>query len=491
MHPLQLSLLALLLAPRAWAGGYSIDAELLEPMLSEGDLPGLDGARALGTGSARAGLLYQYVSRPVTLHTEGAELGAPVWARATVFAGVSADFGGRVTARAVLPVAMQEGQGITGLDADGVGTADLRLGMRALLPGGEAARAGLDVELYLPTGTEMAWLGEEAPRLRMGGVSGLSVGPIKLLGDGGVLLRRSVDTGMDMVSGSELYANAGLSLRWRRLEAYGVALGRVGMSRGVSLEGRAALEGLGGLQVGPIGPTRLELGVGRGLAEGLGSSEWRAMASLRVERRRDLPTSERDREGAPRVGRAPEVRVDELSDEPAAARVVFEPPEEAPEPVWEEGELARVRLETASIEIREPIQFEFGTDRILPISIPTLHAVAGILAEHPEIEALVIEGHASEEGSYLYNYDLAYRRCGAIFRELVSAGVHPYRLSTRSMGEVVPKSAGQDEQSLAANRRVEFHIVRQRHPLEPDSPLAPVTRPWDGAPLAASAQEGP
>lgn len=477
--------LALLLVPSVRAGGYSIDVELLEPMVSHGDLPGLDGAHALATGSARAALLYQYVSEPVTLRSDGDPFGAPVAARATVFMAGSADVGEWLTARAVLPAVVQAGDGSTGLEANGYGMGDLRLGARALRPGHDAWAAGLDLELYVPVGTHYAWLGEEAPRLRVGAVSRGTMQWLTLLGDAGVIVRRGEDTGLDLVSSSELYVNAGARVTRDRVEIYGVGLSQLALAPGMSSEARAALEVLGGLQVHATRWARVTAGVGHGLTQAVGASAWRLMLGLTLERRVEKPAPQPQ-------GSDPLARADELLDGPPAVRVTpLEPVEEAPEPVWEEGALARVRLETASIEIREPIQFEFGTDRILPVSLPTLHAVAEILSEHPEIEALVIEGHASEEGSYLYNYDLAYRRCGAVFRELVSAGVHPYRLSTRSMGEVVPKGAGQDEASLALNRRVEFRIVRQRHPLEPGAPLAPVSQPWDGGPLSAPPEETP
>src|SRR6185295_5328001 len=78
---------------------------------------------------------------------------------------------------------------------------------------------------------------------------------------------------------------------------------------------------------------------------------------------------------------------------------------------------------------------------------------------HPEIGHVVIEGHASEEGSYEYNYNLSNLRARSIYEELVKAGVHPKRMSTRGMGEVEPVALGSEEERLALNRRVDFHIV--------------------------------
>ena len=55
---------------------------------------------------------------------------------------------------------------------------------------------------------------------------------------------------------------------------------------------------------------------------------------------------------------------------------------------------------------------------------------------------------------------------------------HTDRLSYRGMGEVMPVDEGAPaeiaEGELTASRRVEFHIVRQLHPLEPQ--CAPASR---------------
>ena len=148
---------------------------------------------------------------------------------------------------------------------------------------------------------------------------------------------------------------------------------------------------------------------------------------------------------------------------------------------WEKTELARV--EQDQIVIREPIQFEFAKDVILPVSLPTLKYVGGLLSEHPEIVHLVIEGHASEEGSFYYNYDLAKKRADAIWRALIEAGVSPTRISTRSMGEVEPRNVGASEDELAENRRVQFHIVKRLAPGEkPPVYALDIKQPWTGDP---------
>ena len=153
---------------------------------------------------------------------------------------------------------------------------------------------------------------------------------------------------------------------------------------------------------------------------------------------------------------------------------------------WRETELARV--EQDQIVIRDPIQFEFAKDVILPVSFPTMTFMGQLLGEHPEIVHLVIEGHASDEGSFFYNYDLAKKRADAIWRALIEAGVSPTRISTRSMGEVEPRNVGLDEASLAENRRVEFHIVKRLAPGErPPVYKLEILEPWTGDPATLPA----
>ena len=134
-----------------------------------------------------------------------------------------------------------------------------------------------------------------------------------------------------------------------------------------------------------------------------------------------------------------------------------------------------------SIEIKEPILFEFGTPVIRDVSYPTLKSVAAILQAYGQIDHLLIEGHASEEGSFEYNYNLSTSRAQAVFNKLIEFGVHPDRLSYRGMGETVPVVQGESEEALAANRRVEFDIIKLLDPLAP-IPKYPDTikLPWSG-----------
>ena len=160
-------------------------------------------------------------------------------------------------------------------------------------------------------------------------------------------------------------------------------------------------------------------------------------------------------------------------DVPDVETVVVPPPE--PEP-------ALAVVEEDQILILEPIRFEVGTANILPQSLPVLSAVATLLHHDATLLHVVIEGHASEEGTFAYNYDLSTQRARAVWEQLVSDGVHPDRVSWRGLGEVVPTQGGTSEEELRVNRRVEFHIVARLAPGESAPEYADsVELPWDGS----------
>jgi hypothetical protein len=105
-----------------------------------------------------------------------------------------------------------------------------------------------------------------------------------------------------------------------------------------------------------------------------------------------------------------------------------------------------------------------------------LAAVAELMGQHPEIAHLAIVGHASAEGEHQPNYELSTQRARSVYEQLLLNGVHAKRLSFRGMGEVAPVS-----EDLAANRRVEFQIVHQLHPLDdPEALPEQAPLPWNG-----------
>ena len=82
----------------------------------------------------------------------------------------------------------------------------------------------------------------------------------------------------------------------------------------------------------------------------------------------------------------------------------------------------------------------------------TLAGQAQWLAANPEY-AVVIEGHADEQGTREYNLALGARRSNAVQEYLVSQGVAPVRVRTVSYGKERPIEVCSEEACYARNRR--------------------------------------
>ncbi len=463
------AVLAAALSPTsADAEGASADIELIRPSWSEGALPGIDSARFAEAGTIRGGLFFQFTKDPLILYERGTEYGSVVSNRTTLVGGASWDIAERFGVRASIPLGLQWGSETPEFTRDGPLLGDLFVGGRLALLNQEVVAVALRADVGIPSGTRAAWMGEARFRGIVGPTTMVSIRDVDLLADLSFTARPPVVTDKNFTLGSEFVASFGARYNIVPGQA-SVGLGylqRNGLDFFFQRGAENPSELVSSVTYRPSTVVQLEGGVGKGLAEGYGTSAFRSFVALTWIR-------------PPRASDPPPT-LDLVRVPPPPEQVEVEPivPEE---PVWEEKELARIDGER--IVIRDPIEFEFATANILPASLPTLQYVADLLNENWQIAHLVIEGHASEEGSFVYNYDLSIRRSRAIWEALIRAGVHPDRMSYRGMGEVVPRNAGEDEASLAGNRRVEFEIVRQYRPDEtPETLRESVRLPWTGEP---------
>ena len=459
-------LVALALSATAHAEGVSADIELIRPSFSEGSLPGVESARFAEPGTLRGGMSLQYAKDPLILYEENEELGTVVANRQTLTLGVAWDLSKNFGFRATLPTAVQWGTETPDLSREGPVLGDLMLGARVGVVQQRRVAVSIRGDLGIPSGTRAAWMGEPRFRGVIGPNASVAIRDFDVLADVNMVVRPTIPTDLDLQLGTELAASTGVRYNVVRDQAaVGVSyVNRSGLNHFFKAGAENPSELLSVIQLRPVSHLQGEVGFGKGLAEGYGTSAFRAFASLTWIR--------------PPKSDEPPPSLDLMRIPPPPEQVEVEPiiPEE---PIWEEKELARIEGER--IVIRDPIEFEFATANILPASLPTLQYVADLLNENWQIAHLVIEGHASEEGSFVYNYDLSIRRSRAIWEELIRAGVHPDRMSYRGMGEVVPRNSGEDEASLAGNRRVEFEIVRQYRPDETPEPMREGVRlPWSG-----------
>lgn len=67
--------------------------------------------------------------------------------------------------------------------------------------------------------------------------------------------------------------------------------------------------------------------------------------------------------------------------------------------------------------------------------------------------AVIIEGHADEQGTREYNLALGARRASAVQQYLISKGVAPARIQTVTYGKERPIAVCSDESCYAQNRR--------------------------------------
>lgn len=444
-----------------------VDIELLRPTWSYRSIPGLDTPDIGEEGQLRMGFLAQYEMDPLVLYQFENELGGIVGHRATAQLGVSWDFFERAGARLTLPVNANFGSDVPELDADTLGLGDIGLGVRFLALNPGQFKLGVRADMLFPTNLpNNAWLGEKDIRPMVGLLVRQDIGRFSAMLDTGATIRTAVDTDQDFTLGSELSITPGVlyEISPDFFNVYAEGFLRAGFTNFFGGEAENPIETVIGAQLLPKENILVDIGGGRGWNQGYGTTDFRLFAGMTY-------TFVKKEEPPPLV-EEPIVDIYEIPPENVEELV-------AEVKVWEEGEPARV--ESDRIVIREPIQFYLDTTQILPESIPTLRYVGKLLNQKGEIVHLQVEGHASEEGSFEYNYDLATRRAQAVWEELIRSGVHPDRLSYKGMGEVVPVQVGEDEESLSANRRVEFDIIKQLGPLDVIPKYADeILLPWNG-----------
>lgn len=89
---------------------------------------------------------------------------------------------------------------------------------------------------------------------------------------------------------------------------------------------------------------------------------------------------------------------------------------------------------------------------LTPEAKSTLNAQAQWLGANPQY-AVVIEGHADEQGTREYNLALGARRASAVQEYLISQGVSANRMRTISYGKERPVAICSDESCYSQNRR--------------------------------------
>lgn len=109
----------------------------------------------------------------------------------------------------------------------------------------------------------------------------------------------------------------------------------------------------------------------------------------------------------------------------------------------------------------ERVRFAKGEADVRASEHDLLRAVVQVLEQNPQVESVLVEGHAaSDEGSARSRTRLSLRRAEAVLDFLVEAGVAADRLRSAGYGDLCPFDPGETREARDANRVVTFTILR-------------------------------
>ena len=104
------------------------------------------------------------------------------------------------------------------------------------------------------------------------------------------------------------------------------------------------------------------------------------------------------------------------------------------------------------VSVGDRVFFETDSSNLTPIARQTLDKQAVWLNRYSNYRIL-IEGHADERGTREYNIALGARRGSVVVNYLVSKGVNPQRITTKSFGKERPVAICNDISCWSQNRR--------------------------------------
>jgi outer membrane protein OmpA-like peptidoglycan-associated protein len=144
------------------------------------------------------------------------------------------------------------------------------------------------------------------------------------------------------------------------------------------------------------------------------------------------------------------------------------------------------------IKINEQVKFKFNSAEILKESDGLLSQVKAVLADHPEITKVRVEGHTDNVGNDAYNKALSGRRAAAFIMWMTDHGVDKKRLVSAGYGKDEPIDTNDTEAGRANNRRVAFTILeRDDSKKKPASGATPETLPTEGTVTKPAPKEQP
>ncbi len=113
------------------------------------------------------------------------------------------------------------------------------------------------------------------------------------------------------------------------------------------------------------------------------------------------------------------------------------------------------------ITIKQQVQFETGSAKILPASDGLMTEIADAFIHHKEIKQVEVQGHTDNVGSASNNRVLSDERANAVRTWLIAHGVSGDRLTAKGYGDTKPVAPNVTAGNRARNRRVQFVILAQ------------------------------
>jgi OmpA-OmpF porin, OOP family len=107
------------------------------------------------------------------------------------------------------------------------------------------------------------------------------------------------------------------------------------------------------------------------------------------------------------------------------------------------------------------VYFDFEKSTLTPESFSELNRVSEFLKRNPTIQ-LEIGGHTDTEGEHDFNLLLSKDRAKAVVDYLLANGATPTQLTFKGYGELNPVDTRQNHLARAANRRVEFKVLKKQ-----------------------------
>ena len=360
------------------------------------------------------------------------------------------------------------------LIAPGDGIGDVRLVPKAQLWRSEILAIAVAAPLTLPTGSGDAFLSHGTvtltPELRVES----DALPVRVAASSGIVLRRGREFANLTVGNALTYGLAGeLPFSWlgQRLAALATVAGEVELRQSGAVE--RPMELLAALRWLLPANLTFTFGGGPGLTNGYGTPRYRVFAGIGFDPaqaiRRSRPRPPLLVQDFPRP--APVPPTVEPAPLPAPVQVAEAPPPlPDPSPVSPPPPAAVVlahapvpglqrAVRNGHLALLAQVQFAHDAATILPVSLPLLDQVVGVLRDTPEIHKVRIEGHTDGRGKPAYNRRLSQRRAESVLRHLAAAGIDASRLRAKGFGADRPLAPNDTVANRARNRRVEFIVL--------------------------------